>query len=231
MSDDTYRGASEYDKTVYGTWDLSLEEIKKRASGKSIGIAQAAQAAILILQICAFYHHSNITRDIFQSAAEESRKHCKVAEKLPQAVTLLDYTLLAVDNDGQWDDFIFGQGMGVLLSFSLIREQSCKEFSVHPLMHCWSREQMSKSDQERMCQIGSIILSCAIPETFTSQDYRLRQLLFPHIKANKLYEGQIGIIKEYHDDKYRKFGLVMDENGDWNNAEQLQVQVMDMRKK
>ena len=79
--------------------------------------------------------------------------------------------------------------------------------------------------------MGSIILCCAFPETFTSQDYRLQHLLFPHIKANKLYEGQTGIIKEYHNDKYRKFGLVMNENGDWNNAEQLQVQVMDMSKK
>ena len=31
MSDATFRGASRYDRTVYGTWDLSFKEIKKRA--------------------------------------------------------------------------------------------------------------------------------------------------------------------------------------------------------
>ena len=67
MSDTTFRGASNYDQTVYGTWDLSFNEIKKRANGQSsAGDAQAAHAAILILQICAFYHHSNISKDIFR---------------------------------------------------------------------------------------------------------------------------------------------------------------------
>ena len=77
MSDATFRGASSYDRTVYGTWDLSYKEIRNRASGKlrveiekragghtTSKDAQAAKAAILILGICAFYHHSNISDDI-----------------------------------------------------------------------------------------------------------------------------------------------------------------------
>ena len=236
MSDATFKGASGYNQTVYGTWDLSFKEIEKRARGPSTaGNAQAAQAAILILQICAFYHHSNISKDIFQSAAEKSRKDVidsDVAEKLPHAITSLDYTLLDLDNDGHWDDFIFGQGVSVLLSFSLIkRGQSSEMLFVHPLVHCWSREKMLKSEQQRICQIGSVILSCAIPRGYASQDYKLRQLIFPHIKANELYGSQVGLIKQYHDDKYTNFSLVLRENGDWSNAEQLDVQVLDMRKK
>ena len=143
MTDATFTGASKYNKTVYGTWNLSFNEIEKRASRHSTPKdAQAAQAAILILQICAFYHHTNISKEIFQSAAEKAMKQDVNADsfrKLPQAVTLLDYTLLGLDNDGNWDEFIFGQGISVLLSFSLIkREQSFKTFSVHPLVHYWS---------------------------------------------------------------------------------------------
>ena len=64
MSDATFKGASGYNQTVYGTWNLSFEEIEKR--GKSTtGNSQAAQVAILILQIHAFYHHSNISKAIF----------------------------------------------------------------------------------------------------------------------------------------------------------------------
>src|SRR5277367_132783 len=235
MTDATFTGASDYNQTVYGTWDLSFREIQKRASGQSTtGNAQAAQAAIFILQICAFYHHSNISKDIFRSAAEESGKHIDsdVADKLPLAITLLDHTLLALDNDGHWDDLIFGQGISVLLSFSLIkRGQSSELFSVHPLVHCWSREQMSKAEQQRLFEVANIILSCSIPWIFTSQDYALRQIVFPHIKANKLYGTQIGLIKQYYDDECDNFALVMQENGDWKNAEQLRIQVRDMRKK
>ena len=43
MSDATFSGASNYDQTMYGTWDLSFKEIKKRASGQSsAGDAQAS---------------------------------------------------------------------------------------------------------------------------------------------------------------------------------------------
>jgi len=122
MSDTTFTGASIYDQTVYGTWDLSFKEIEKRAGGQSRN-AQAAQAAIL-LQICAFYHHSNIYKDIFRSAVEELRKHVvdsEVAETLLHAISSLGHTLLALDSDGNWDDFFFGQGIGVLFSFSLMK--------------------------------------------------------------------------------------------------------------
>ena len=236
MSDATFMGASKYSKTVYGTWDLSFKEIKKRADEHPTSEgAQAAKAAILILQICAFYHHTNISKDIFRSAAEETMKqdtNSDVFTKLPQAITLLDHTLLSLDNDGHWDEFIFGQGMSVLLSFSLMkREQSLKMFSVHPLVHYWSRERMSKFEQQKMCEIGSTILSCAITWRFGAQDHRLRRIIFPHIKANNIHESQIGLIKQYYDDKSTNFALVLEENGDWNNAEELMIQVMDMRKK
>src|SRR5271155_478778 len=164
MSDATFTGASHYDKTVYGTWDLSMKEIEKRAGGQSDdGNAQAAQAAILILKICAFYHHSNISEKIFQSAAEEFGEHddSEEAVKLPRVITLLDHTLLIVNEDGQWDDFKFGEGISVLLSFSLIKRAS-NMLSVHPLVHCWTRERMSKVDQQRASEMGNSILSCAI---------------------------------------------------------------------
>ena len=236
MSDATFTGASKYNKTVYGTWDLSFKEIETRAGGHStLKDAQAAKAAILILQICAFYHHTNISRDIFQSAAEKSVKQDDQSDKstiLPHAVTLLDHTLLGVDNDRHWDEFIFGQGISVLLSFSLMkREQSSKTFSIHPLVHFWSRERMSKSEQQKMSEMGSTILSCAISERYEIQHYRLRRIIFPHIKANMMHKKQIGLIEKYYDDKWTNFALVLRENGDLNNAEKLADQVMDMRKK
>ena len=236
MSDATFMGASKYNKTVYGTWDVSFKEIERRAGGHFTSEStQAAKAAILILQICAFYHHISISKEIFQSAAEEATKHDVNSDrfkKLPQAFTLLDYTLLGLDNDGNWDEFVFGQGISVLLSFSLMKkEQSLKTFSIHPLVHCWSRERMSKSEQQKMCAIGHTILSCAITWRFKTQDYKLRRLIFPHIKAIWLHERQIGHIKQYYDDEWRNFALVLGENGDLNNVEKLWIQVMEMRKK
>ena len=78
----------------------------------------------------------------------------EVSVILPQAVSLIDHTLFSLDENGQWDEFIFGQGVAVLLSFSLMkRNQSSEMLSVHPLVHCWSREQISKSEQQKMYEI------------------------------------------------------------------------------
>ena len=90
---------------------------------------------------------------------------------------------------------------------------------------------MSKFDQEKMCMMGSTILSCAISWKFETQDYKLRRFIFPHVKANKLYEREMGFIKQYYDDEWNNFALVLKENGAFNSAEQLETQVMDMRKK
>ena len=229
MSDATFKGASGYDQTVYGTWDLSFKEIEKR--GKSG--AGNAQAAILILQICAFYHHSNISKDIFKSAAEQSGRYVvnsEVAEKLPMAITSLDHTLLALDIDGCWDAIIFEEGVSVLLSFSLMRRgQSFRMLSIHPLVHSWSREKMSKSEQQRICQIGSTILSCATSWRLKSEDYALRRLICPHMMENESHASQLGLVQEYYDDKCNNFALVMTESGDWKNAQQLHVKVIDRK--
>ena len=46
-----------------------------------------------------------------------------------------------------------------------------------------------------------------------------------------IYGHQMELIKQYYNDKYTNFALVMQENGDWKNAESLEVQVVNLRKK
>ena len=57
---------------------------------------------------------------------------------------------------------------------------------------------MSKTEQQRMYEMGSIILGCAISQRLSSYDYGLRQLIFPHIKANESHGSQIGLTKKYY---------------------------------
>ena len=58
-------------------------------------------------------------------------------------------------------------------------------------LHCWSREHMSKAEQQEMCEMGSLILSNSVTWGDTSQDYALQQSIFPHIKANELHRSSI----------------------------------------
>lgn len=75
MNHPSFRGASQYNCTVYETWDLSFNEIESRANRKSDGHGRAAaQAALLILESAAFLHHENIIEAAFRKAAVEFSK-------------------------------------------------------------------------------------------------------------------------------------------------------------
>ena len=63
LDDPTFKGASNYDLTAYGTWNLSLTAIKAQ-------ITEAADAAISILQTFSFLHHENISEEIMKRAAD-----------------------------------------------------------------------------------------------------------------------------------------------------------------
>ena len=133
MNHPSFRGASQYNRTVYETWDLSFNEIKLRANKKCDGHDRAAaQAAILILETAAFLHHENIIEAAFRKAAMEfsDRHHIKLEEKVKDCIT----QLLQLEEDQCWNEFFFHEGIRVLMSFSLITQGSTSPGSI-PFIH------------------------------------------------------------------------------------------------
>ena len=92
LDDPTFKGASNYDRTAYGTWNLSLTAIKAQKT-------EAAEAAISILQIFSFFHHENITEEIMKRAAEASKTSSDDDES-QQMQNHLYHRLLQCDEDG-----------------------------------------------------------------------------------------------------------------------------------
>ena len=233
LDDPSFKGASKYGCAVYGTWDLSFTATKARTTtmGYNLMDAQAAESAILILQTFAFLHHENIMEAIFEKAAEaweESGYSNSESGHSSQMTPSLSCQLLQLDREGTWDAFFFRRGIQVLLSFSLVKRGTAGNvYSVHPLVHSWSRDRMSKPDCQSMCHSASALLSCSIIFQFTTKDYAFRQTLVPHINANYQHAAEAGVVKVYNNDEYTKFGLVYHESGYWQDAEQLNVQVMD----
>ena len=54
MSNSDFKGASDYDKTTYGTWDISMQTIEMMVAKDVKEESVAAQSAIKILRIVAF---------------------------------------------------------------------------------------------------------------------------------------------------------------------------------
>ena len=232
MNHHSFRGASQYNRTVYETWDLSFNEIESRANKKSDGHDRAAaQAAILILETAAFLHHENIIEAAFRKAAMKFSKghHSRLDGKVKTCIT----QLLQLEADQCWNEFLFHEGIRVLMSFSLIKRGSTSPgmYSIHPLMHQWSRDRMSMSQKRCMMQVSKLILVNCITGEMTAENFAFNRLLVPHIKANYKSEEENGFKRVFDDDECSQFSYVFKKNGMWKDAENLQYQIVEMRMK
>jgi hypothetical protein len=190
--------------------------------------AKAAEMAIFILQMFSFLHYEGIAEEIFSRAAQAKWD-------FPESFTLLKNQMsrvLLLDDDGIWDSFSFREGIQVLLSFSLIkRSKTGKIYSVHRLVHSWSRDRVLKTDLEAAACSARGLLAQSITFQFYSPDYSFRRTLVPHIEANKGYCLQKELEKEYTINEKENFAWVYHEKGEWKKAEELYVQVKETRKR
>jgi hypothetical protein len=143
LSHSEFTGASKYNRTVYETWELSYKEIQQRAESDDSHKANAANSAMLLLELFPFFHHEEITEEIFSYAALEKDQKTSNPE-LPLASSMLDRRLLPLNKAGTWDNLLFGEGIRVLLFFSLIKKApSDGVYAMHPLVHAWGRDRMT----------------------------------------------------------------------------------------
>ena len=212
LSYSIFKGASEYQQTVYGTWELSFKEIESRASRDSdLEDVQRAQMAILILKIFAFMHYESIDENIFKHTAEKLNMLNINNERnqVSQILASMDSSFFCCNKNSKWNKFYFRMGIQVLQSFSLIKKNPYgNSYSVHPLIHCWSRDRLLYSEQDIYFSRATAILSCSITFSYEMHDYIIRQRLVPHIKASYQYAAEMEIKKKYDDNIYSKFCLV-----------------------
>jgi tetratricopeptide (TPR) repeat protein len=235
LSYPAFKGASRYNRSVYGTWELSFEEIQQRAKSKDSQRAEAANSAMFLLAIFAFFHFNGITEEIFSYAATQEHEKNEDKEQrsaLPLASSIIDCTLLQFHNTGKWDNFIFKEGLRVLLSFSLIKPASSKGiYTMHPLIHAWVRERMSSEDRQKYCLMAYVMLAGSLSEYFDGQPYQFRRILVTHLRANIMQSvmERREMDDRYFDDAHQKFGRMLSEQGYHSEAEKFQIQVLGAR--
>ena len=73
LQNEAYKGASDKERAVYATWDLSHTAIARRADlPHDEALRQGPKAALQILHVFPFFHNEGIMEDIFKFAAENS---------------------------------------------------------------------------------------------------------------------------------------------------------------
>ena len=235
LSYPAFKGTSKYNRSVYGTWELAFKQIQERAKSGDAQRAEAAKSAMFLLATFSFFHFDGITEEFFSYAATQEHEEYgdnKQQSALPLASSIIDHILLQLQSTGIWDNFIFKEGVRVLLSFSLIKLVSSKGiYTMHPLIHAWGRDRMSSEDRQKYCLMAYVMLAGSLQEDFDEQPYQFRRILVTHLRANSQHSvmAKKEMVDRYFDDAHEKFGRLLREQGYDHEAEKFQIHILDVR--
>ena len=233
MSYPEFKGATGYDRNTYGTWEIAMQKIEKIAAEDTGEQSLAAHNAIKLFRMFAFLDHADIPQELFKNAAENYMESNIDKETmtpgLPLIVKLLNHETLFLNEEGGWNIIEFLSGIQVLLSFSLIKSHN-QQYSMHLLVHAWSRSRLPKTEIADLYHRTRAVLSCSIVLDYNIDNYTFCRLLVRHIRSNSLHAMELKLQGTFYDDEYERFSLVFDHVGDWDEREKLLVVQVNQRK-
>ncbi|KAJ7115203.1 P-loop containing nucleoside triphosphate hydrolase protein, partial [Mycena epipterygia] len=196
-----------YAWTVYTTWQISFEKLSQRAA--------------MFLQLCSLLHHQGISEKIFEDAA-----NYKFGSSSPSKEELqmpLEFLSQFVGTNGEWDSLCFMDVTSEVRAYSLINfDSERKLFSIHPLVHDWTRSTLSDEVSYHHCMVAIAGMSLA---GLSEADIRLAVgFMLPHI--NFLAQHQSDLIPDFRQEYAKIYGW----GGQLEKAEQLQFAVLQKRR-
>ncbi|KAH0555801.1 hypothetical protein GP486_006255 [Trichoglossum hirsutum] len=215
---------SDYKYSVYTTWEVSIETIKKLPG-------EASDNAIELIRIFCFLHYEEITEDVCEQAWKNSHE----GGDLYKNIANLFYIRSQEELTG-WDPFVIREAAVLLASFSLIKiDESRRRMSMHPLVHTWARDRLSEKLQRHYWTMASSTLAAAISWEYQLSDYRFRRSLVPHIDSC-IYLCMDGpLLNRYPEmgriDTAARFALAFAENGRLQSAMELRGKVLEARQR
>ncbi|KAJ7041785.1 P-loop containing nucleoside triphosphate hydrolase protein [Mycena alexandri] len=153
-----------YACTVYTTWQISFDQL--------------SQPAASLLKLCSLLHYTGISEDMFSYASKYSFPvWLPPKQELQEPLEFLSHF---IGSTGEWNSLKFLDTTNEIKSYSLISfDAATKMFSIHPLVHAWSRSTLVDEGSSRLCVRS--ILGMSISE-IPDHDIILPSLrLMPHL--------------------------------------------------
>ncbi|KAJ7111244.1 hypothetical protein C8R44DRAFT_677721 [Mycena epipterygia] len=193
----------DYAWTVYTTWQISFQQL--------------GPPAAMFLQLCSLLHHQGISEQIFKNAMNYrfgASSPSKDELQIP-----LEFLAQFLGPDGVWDPLCFMDVTNQVRAYSLIDFDSKKNlFSIHPLVHDWTRSTLSDKDSYQHCMVAIVGMSLT---GLSEQDTEQASLwMLPHIDF--LIQGSSNIVPDFRHEyaKTHTFGAQPQQ------AEQLHLAVV-----
>jgi hypothetical protein len=225
------QGREDYNYTVYTTWEVSLDAIRKMSNETSENVlvsSETAKTALELLDCFSFFHFENIPEVIFKEAWKGIQRGEDSEWLMSQQLRVLRNS-----NSREWDPYLIREAMMLLSSFSLIStEVAMSNISMHPLVHTWVRDRLEKLEQDKWWLVSASTLAMCISLKYEASDYQLRRTLLPHVDS--CYRD--GRLLESCDQKelsslFLRFALVYFECGRYLEASRLWGMVVETQQR
>lgn len=166
LSRKSAQSSSDYQATVYTTWQVSVDAIKDLAKDS---MDSMAATALEFLTFFGFCHFDDITESIFRSAGDNFKR---IEQHQWWASNQLG--MVRDRQSSSWDSLRFNEAMGLLSNYSLIRFSGPDSpISLHPLVHSWIRDSLSEELRLRWWNVALSTLALAA-DGRSSYDSRLQ---------------------------------------------------------
>ncbi|KAJ7020941.1 P-loop containing nucleoside triphosphate hydrolase protein [Mycena alexandri] len=175
LSEKAVQSHDHYAWTVYTTWQISFDRL--------------SPIAATLLQLCSFLHYSGISEDMFSNASKYSFPMWLPAkEELQEPFQFLSHFL---GPTGEWNSLRFSEVANEIKSYSLITfDAATRMFSIHPLVHAWSRSTLVDEAASHLCI--SSILGMSIAEILENDMVIASLKLMPHIGSVNPFNADVG---------------------------------------
>lgn len=168
---------TDYKYTVYATWEVSVNAIRKSAEG-GVGFSETASAnaanALDLLNVFGFWYNGNICEDTLQEIWE-----CVPGIESDQWWMSNLIPLLRINRSTKWDPLPFRQAVNVLSNYSLVYKTG-RGVSLHPLVQSCIQDLLDDESRLRWWTISLVMLATAVRNEDSRDSIQRQRLLGPH---------------------------------------------------
>lgn len=217
-----FQGESGYNQSLYSTLSLTtnrLGAISSRADASNGGPSPEG-VALELLNMFAFFHNNSIMEELFCRAAERNHRRATATSQF------LSRHLLGVNTSGEWDYFLFRQGIRLLRASSLVGLDVGKAtYSIHPLVHQWLRDRLSISERHQAIIHARAVLTASVDADGDSEpdsdSVAYSRMLVPHLISYLRAAGELEPGMEVYEEASESYCQVFVDAGLWGQAEGL----------
>ncbi|KAL5638734.1 hypothetical protein ACGC1H_003182 [Rhizoctonia solani] len=188
--------------------------------------------AFNLLQVLVFLHHRGISEEIFQRAAEGLSTYSSILPPTETETRVRSFLKMLIDpfldDEDNWNSTSFTDQMAELHdSFFLELPQpgGLNLYSIPPCIHATIAETLVQ-DTQFFCRVATHLLALAIsPTREDDEELRFRRQISAHVNSVLIQGENISL------DEAARFVLVYIANGQLEEAETLQLEVVEFRKR